>query len=262
MLQKLILQAVDFKKMNCAFIIKSLGTGEAATYNPDQKIPSASLIKLPIMAETIRQVKEGKLRLQERLGVKAEDKVAFSILTMLETGNQYSLQDLLTLMIVQSDNTAANILIHKVGMDNINDFCIDYKMRNTVLERKMMDTQARKAGRENFTSAADMAGFMERLYLGEIIDRASSTYMLEIMKKQLENSMMRLYIPDETLIAHKTGELDGISHEAGIVYLEKNDYIFVVSIWNALSNNEARQTIGKISKIVYDYFSCDKTLKS
>ncbi len=262
MLQKLILQAVDFKKMNCAFIIKNLGTGETAAYNPDQKIPSASLIKLPIMAETIRQVKEGKLRLQERLGVKAEDKVAFSILTMLETDNQYSLQDLLTLMIVQSDNTATNILIHKVGMDTINDFCIDYKMRNTVLERKMMDTQARKTGRENFTSASDMAGFLERLYLGEIIDRASSTYMLEIMKKQLENSMMRLYIPDETVIAHKTGELDGISHEAGIVYLEKNDYIFVVSIWNAFSNNEARQTIGKISKIVYDYFSCDKTLKS
>ncbi len=257
MLQKLILQTVDFKKMNCAFIIKNLQTDKTHFYNPEEKVPSASLIKLPIMAETIRQVKEGKLQLQERISVRAEDKVAFSILTMLETDNHYSLQDLLTLMIVQSDNTAANILIKMAGMDKINDFCIDYKMRNTVLERKMMDVHARKGGRENFTSASDMASFLERLYLGEIVDKASSTYMIEIMTKQLENSMMRLYIPDETVIAHKTGELDGIAHEAGIVYHDKGDYIFVVLIWNALTNNEARQTIGKISKIVYDYFSAD-----
>jgi beta-lactamase class A len=255
MLQKLILQAVDFRKMNCAFIIKNLHTDETVFYHPEEKIPSASLIKLPIMAEVIRQVKTEKFRLQDRISVRAEEKVAFSILTMLETGNDYSLQDLLTLMIVQSDNTAANILINMAGMDKINDFCIDYRMHHTILERKMMDSYARKAGRENFTSAADMAGFLEQLYLGEIVDQASSTYMLEIMKKQLENSMMRLYIPDETVIAHKTGELDGIAHEAGIVYHNKGDYIFVVLIWNALTNNDARQTIGKISKIVYDYFS-------
>jgi beta-lactamase class A len=255
MLQKLILQAVDFKKIHCAFVIRSLETGETAVYNPEVKTPSASLIKLPIMAEMIRQVKNGQFHLQDRVTVKAEDKVPFSILTMLETDNDYSLQDLLTLMIVQSDNTAANILIKMAGMDNVNDFCINHKMRNTVLERKMMDVNARKAGRENFTSASDMADFLERLYMGEIIDKASSTYMLEIMKQQLENSMMRIYIPDEIVIAHKTGELDGIAHEAGIVYCGKGDYIFVVLTWNARSNNEARQTIGKISKLAYEYFS-------
>lgn len=255
MLQKLILQAVDFKKMNCAFIITNLRNGESASYNQEERVPSASLIKLPVMAETVRQVKEGRLHLQDRVTVKAEDKVPFSILTMLETENNYSLQDLLTLMIVQSDNTAANILIQRVGMAKINDFCIDLKMRNTLLERQMMDLNARRAGRENRTTASDMARFLERLYQGELIDKASSTYMIEIMKKQLENSMMRLYIPDETVIAHKSGELDGIAHEAGIVYHEKGDFLFVVLVWNAVTNNEARQTIGQISKIAYDYFS-------
>jgi beta-lactamase class A len=254
MLQKLILQSIDFQKMNCAFMIRNLKTGEYASYNQEERTPSASLIKLLIMAEIIHQEKEGKLDLRQRISVKTEDKVAFSVLTMLETGNSYSLNDILTLMIVQSDNTAANILIDMAGMAEINKFCIDLNLKETMLQRKMMDLNARKAGRENFTTASDMALFLGRLYRGQFLDTASSTYMIDIMKNQLDNTMMRLYIPDETVIAHKTGELDSIAHEAGIVYHEKGDYLFVVLIWDALTNNDARQAIGQISKIVYDYF--------
>jgi beta-lactamase class A len=206
------------------------------------------------MAEIIHQVRDGKLDLQRRIVVKAEDKVPYSILTLLETGNNYSLQDLITLMIIQSDNTAANILIDMAGMDHVNRLCGDLDLPDTFLQRKMMDWKAREAGRENYTTASDMAWFLELLYLGEIFDQASSTYMIEILKKQMENSMMRLYIPDDTIIAHKSGELDGIAHEAGIVYHEKGDYLFVVLTWNALTNNDARQTIGQISRNVYNYF--------
>jgi beta-lactamase class A len=255
MLQKLILQATDLAELDCALVVKNLLTGECASYNPRKRMPSASLIKLPIMAEIIRQVKTGKLRLQQRVAVKAEDKVAYSILTLLETDNNYSLQDLLTLMIIQSDNTATNILIDMAGMAEINRLCNDMALPDTILQRKMMDWNARQAGRENYTSALDMATFLDSLYRGEILDKASCMYMIEIMKKQLDNSMMRLYIPDETVIAHKTGELDGLAHEAGIVYHEKGDYLFVVLTWNAFTNNEARQAIGKISETAYNYFT-------
>lgn len=255
MLQKLIRQAIDFQKLDCALAVENLRTGERASFNQELKVPSASLIKLLIMAEIIRQVKAERLDLRRRLTVKAEAKVDYSILTLLETGNNYSLQDLLTLMIVQSDNTAANILIDMVGMDHINRTCGDLNLSDTILKRKMMDRNAREAGRENYTSASDMARFLSLLYRGELFDKASSAYMIEIMKKQLESSMIRLYIPDETVIAHKSGELEGIAHEAGIVFHEKGDYVFVVLTWNAVNNNEARQTIGQISKLVYDYFT-------
>jgi beta-lactamase class A len=75
------------------------------------------------------------------------------------------------------------------------------------------------------------------------------------MKKQLDRSMMRLHIPDDTVIAHKNGELDRLSHEAGIVYHETGDYILVVFIWDAVNNNLARQSIGQIAKVVDDYFT-------
>ena len=101
----------------------------------------------------------------------------------------------------------------------------------------MMDTSARDAGKENLTTAQDMARLMELLYRGELLDQEISAYIIDMMKKQLDTSMMRLYIPDQTVIAHKTGELDCLSHEAGIVYHEKGDYIFVVLIWDAITNN-------------------------
>jgi beta-lactamase class A len=254
MLQELIMQAIDFQKLNCAFVVENLKTGEHAFFNQTQKVPSASLIKLPVMAEVIRQVKLGGLDLHQRITVKAEDKVDFSILTMLETGNTYSLQDILTLMIVQSDNTAANILIDLAGMDHINQTCNAMGLSATILQRKMMDQKAREAGRENYTSASDMARFLKLLYQGEVADKALSMLMMEIMKQQLDSSMLRLYIPDETVIAHKTGDLEGIAHDAAVIFHKKSDYILTVLTWNAVSNNEARQTIGQISKVVYDYF--------
>jgi beta-lactamase class A len=253
MLQQFILQVIDFQKLNCAFVVKNLQTGECASYNSEARVPSASLIKLAVMAESVRQVKEGKLNLKQRLVVREEDKADFSILTLLATGNSYTLRDLLTLTIVQSDNTAANMLIDLTGMTEINKFCNDLGLKDTVLRRKMMDDEARKAGRENYTTAADMARFLELLYQGKLLDPESCNLMIEIMKKQLDNTMIRLYIPDDTVAAHKTGELEGVSHEAGIVYHDKADFIFVMLVWDALSGNDARQTIGRAAETVYNY---------
>jgi beta-lactamase class A len=255
MLKERVLQAMDLTKFKCAFMIKNLKTGECGSYNENAMVAAASLIKIPIMAEIFRQVKAGKLSLRQRIEVEDADKVPYSILTMLETGNDYSIHDLLTLMIVQSDNTAANLLIDIAGFDAVNDLMGSFNLKNTILRRKMMDLEAGKAGRENVTSAQDMARLLELLYRGEVIDEATSAYMIEIMKKQLDRSMMRLHIPDDTVIAHKNGELDRLSHEAGIVYHETGDYILAVFIWDAVNNNLARQSIGQIAKVVDDYFT-------
>ncbi len=254
MLEKLVFQVIDFTKLKCAFMIKNLKTEKYVSYNENAVVPAASLIKIPIMAEILRRVKAGQLSLKQRILVKEADKVPFSILSMLETGNTYSISDLLTLMIVQSDNTAANILIDIAGISAINELINHLNLESTILQRKMMDLTAGKTGRENLTNGRDMVRLLELLYRGEVVDETTSAYMIEIMKKQLDHRMMRLYIPDETVIAHKTGELDRLNHEAGIVYHEYGDYIFVVLIWDAVSNNLARQSIGQISKTVYDYF--------
>ncbi|OAA92880.1 serine hydrolase [Clostridium coskatii] len=254
MLYEKILAAIDLKKLNCAFVIENLKTGEKIAYNENVVVPSASLIKIPIMMEILNQVKEGKLSLKQRITVEDNVKVPFSILNLLESGNSYTLKDVITLMIIQSDNTAANILMDLAGMDNVNNYVKNLGIKNTVLQRKMMDSEARKEGRENKTTAAEMAKFFEIIYKGEKAKGSYSVIMKNILTSQLDNSVMRLNIPDDTLIAHKTGDLDGISHDAGIVYLPNVDYIFCGLTWDAVTNNFARETIGKISKIAYDYF--------
>jgi len=257
MLKEHILESIDFKQMNCAFVVKNLKTGEYAAYNESEVVPSASLIKVYIMAEILRQVNEGKLSLKQRVVVDEKVKVPFSILTILETNNSYTLLDIITLMIVQSDNTATNILIDMAGEDNVNALIHSLSLKGTSLQRKMMDFNARKEGRENLTTASDMSQMMESLYLGKVLDKESSSNMIDILKKQLDTTMMMLNIPDETVVAHKTGELDYIDHEAGIVYLDNNDYVFCVLVWDAITNNYARQSIGQISKVVYDYFNME-----
>jgi beta-lactamase class A len=258
MLCEEILKTIDFKKLNCAFFIKNLKTGEEFAYNENEVVPSASLIKIPIMMEVLRQVNDEKLSLSQRIVVKDDVKVPYSILNLLESGNSYTLKDVLTLMIIQSDNTAANILMDIVGMDNVNRYITSLGLKNTVLQRKMIDAEARKAGRENKTTALEMAKLLEIIYRGAEADNPSSLLMKKILLNQLDNSMMRLYTPDDIAIAHKTGDLDGISHDAGIVYLKNTDYIFCNLTWDAVTNNIARESIGKTSKIAYDYFEGQK----
>lgn len=257
MLKDLILDAIDFESMNCAFVIKNLTTGEFLSFGENEVVSSASLIKIPIMGEVLRQVNDGSLSLEQRIVVNESDKVPFSIITELSTGNSYSLIDLITLMIIQSDNTATNILIDLAGMNNISKFIENNGLSSTVLMRRMMDFNARFEGRDNYTTAMDMAKILEKIYNNELVNNEYSILMMDILKKQLDNSMIRLFIPEETVIAHKTGGLDGIEHDAGIVFNDKCDYIFSALTWNSDSTYTSRATIGEMSRIVYDYYIKD-----
>lgn len=246
---------IDDSKIKYSLSIKNMKTGFQYDHNEKQIVSSASIIKLLIMAEAMDQIKKGYLSLYQRFTVNNEDKVEYSILTLLETGNSYTLKDIITLMIVQSDNTATNILIDIVGMKSINSFIKQIGLENTILQRKMMDLKAKEEGRDNLTTSKDMAVFLELLYKGEIIDKEYSQLMIDIMKKQLYRDMVYFEIPDEIIVAHKTGELTNIEHEVGIFFTQKSDYIFSMLTYDAVSNNYARKTVGNVAKIVYDYFN-------
>lgn len=237
-----------------AYVIKNLNTGETFTNKENIVVPSASLIKMLVMIEVFRQIKEGKLTLSKRLSVKPEEKVAYSVLEFLDFENTYTLLDMVKLMIIYSDNTAANILIDLVGMENVNKCIEELGLKKTRLQRKMIDLKAREECRENYTTAAEMADIMERLYMGEIIDKKNSDLILNIMKGQGDESMMRVDLPDDIVIARKSGELESLNHDIAIVYGNKCNYIYVFFVWGTETNNNAREILQKTSKIVYDYF--------
>jgi len=157
-------------------------------------------------------------------------------------------------MIIISDNMATNILIDLLGINNINNTAEQLGLKQTVLQRKMMDFKAKASGKDNFTCANDMAHILELIYTGKAINNESSKIMLNILLRQQVNGSLNLYLPGEVKIAHKTGDLDNLEHDVGIVYLPTTNYIICVLTNNLKSNKEGREIIGLISKAVYDGF--------
>lgn len=247
---------INSTEANVGVAVKTLNNQDIISINEDRIFPSASLIKLYTLAEACRQMKGNKIKLSQEILLTDEVKVGGDgILKELNSGHKFTVEELLILMIIISDNTAANIIIDLIGMENINDFIRTMGFDSTVLQRKMMDFKAAKAGKQNFTSTKDVLKFFDYLYKGILIDRESSRFMIEILKRQQVTGRLDLYLPEEIIIAHKTGDLDYLEHDAGIVYLENNHYIICVLTDNNISNKDGREIIGKISKLVYQEFS-------
>lgn len=253
-----LLQGINSKY---SLIVKNYKTHETFSINSTEKIPSASIIKLFILGKAFQLVEKGELNLNEMITVKRDEKVSFSIVSVLESIQSYSVKDLLTLMIIQSDNTATNVIIDKLGMENINYFISEQGYKNTILARKMMDFESAKQGRENYTCAEDVALLFDKLYHGKFVNEEYDNMMIQILKLQLDNSMMRMDLPDDIEIAHKTGDISCLKHDTGIVYNEKiGDYIFAMLTYEAESDTYARGLVAKLSKSIYDYFVMESNI--
>ena len=253
MLKEQLIKAAENRGAECAFVIKDLKDGREYSYRQDEVVSSFSLIKIFIMAEAVRRIECGELSLETEIEVKASDVVDFSVLVFLKQ-RAYSLEELLRLMIVYSDNTATNVLIDYLGYDNINKQIRDLGFEKSLLQRKMMDFEAKKEGRDNLTTAGEMADYLGRLYRQELLGGESDKLILDIMKGQADEMDMRLHLPDEIPIARKSGEGDCLNHEIAIVFGENTDYIFCFLSWNGPDNNQTRQLMSDTSKIVYDFF--------
>lgn len=219
--------------------------------NP-RRLPSASLIKVFIMAEAFRQATSGQIDLSESAQVTADVRVGGAgPLEFADLGLAVKLIKLIELMIVESDNTATNILINILGKDSINKYAHSLGCFNTSLERSMMDFAAREAGVDNYTSPADMNVLLRRIYSKSCIDPASDYHMLKILLGQTDKCKFPLLLPQNIPIAHKTGELDGIEHDSGI-FLTDPPYILTIMTCDLPSEEQGRNTIAELSRMIYD----------
>lgn len=254
-LRKSIEEIIKTNKGNVGVVVKNLNSKDTIMINERLVFPSASTIKLVIMSQVLKEVKEKKHSLKEIIKLVNTVKTGGDgILKELNEGHEFTLEEIMTLMIILSDNTATNILISLVGMESINSMALELGLRNTKLQRKMMDSAAARSGRENLTCAEDMARILELIYEGKNVDSEYSGIMLEILKKQQVRGRLDLYLPDDTLIAHKTGDLDKLEHDVGIVFLPGCTYIICVLTNETETNKDGREIIGKISKAVYEAY--------
>jgi len=249
-----------------AVSVKDFVSGRAYSVNGNQAFNAASVIKLPILIELYRQADAGRLRLEDRLELPEAEKVPGSgVLKELGAGLALSLRDLAVLMVVLSDNTATNLLIDRLGMDAVNLTAQALGLSATVLQRKMMDFAARAAGRDNFTSAADTARLLTFLVLpslgpglnspdagaNRLISAAACRSLMDILEKQQFNHKLPALLPG-VRCAHKTGELPGLEHDAGVIYLpDGRPLVVAVFTWELRSNAEGVRTIAEVAGAAY-----------
>ena len=229
-----------------------LNKNNVFSINGDKKVLSASTIKLLILAELMRKISENKFSLSDTIMIADSMKTGGDgVLKELNTGHHFTLKELATLMIIVSDNQATNILIDFLGMENINQLGKELDLKETFLGRKMMDAEARKKGYDNYTCADDISLLLKLIYQEKLINKEASQLMLDILLRQQQGERLQRYLPSDIKIAHKCGDLDNLENDGGIIWLGDRAYILVV-LTNGMPNLQCKQTIGKISKFVYD----------
>ncbi|OZU89225.1 hypothetical protein CIL03_05765 [Virgibacillus indicus] len=224
-----------------------------------KKRKAASLAKIPILIEAIRLAEENKLSLEKLIFIEKAAMVGGSgVINYLTDSNIHSYQNLLELMIIVSDNTASNLLLDTVGMDNINKLAQILNCRETNMERKFMDQQAQQEGHENYTSAQDMITFLKLISENnDFLSGESRKQMLRILlNQQFKNKLAKnLKDKDQIKIYHKSGELHGVEHEAAI-YNYKNKKMEVAILSEGWTRNGIGQEyIAEIGKLLINYFS-------
>jgi beta-lactamase class A len=225
--------------------------GEAIDIKGNNVYSSASLIKIPILLEGFRQVEAGKLQLDRVYEVKDEEKVGGAgVIQAFHGQNSYSLLNLMTLMIIVSDNTATNRLIDIIGMDSINSCISSLDLKHTVINRKMMDFISLQQGKDNLTTAADIVACLRKIEDASFLTPDSREKILGILHhQQLLDKLPALIDHKEIWIANKTGELPGVEHDCAILKY-KGKTLYVAVLVDQLRDKKAgRAVISEIGKM-------------
>lgn len=226
-------------------IIVKVDGEEIFSKNENKIFQSASLIKLFILEALLEKISLGELSYSDKKIVDSTDKVpGFGVLKILDDNLNITIKDLATLMITLSDNTATNMLIDILGTDYIQNFIERRDYHETQLQRKMYDSDARERGLDNFTSVRDTLKVLENLYCDETA--------LFILKNQLCNSKIPLYFFRKVEIAHKTGDLTDIEHDAGRIFF-KNSFVDLIILTEG-ENKEGVLLNNRLGEYIYENF--------
>jgi beta-lactamase class A len=229
------------------YSIVDLTTGERIGHLEREVFPTASAIKLAIVYELFKQVEEGKIGLEDTLTLDRRQAVGGTGV-LFEMGTPtLSIGDYAVLMVTLSDNTATNVLIDRLGMDRIAARMQGLGLTATKLRRHMMDTAAARRGDENVSSPDELVRLL----------RAMNDAMpgaIALLKKPKENRL-RKGLPEGIESADKSGELDGVRVDAGIVFAKNRPYALCVMTTFLKDDSQGERAIEEMSRTAYDYFS-------
>jgi beta-lactamase class A len=241
--------------------IEDLSTGQKFLLRADSVFPQASSIKIAVLAELYHQAQlsahgaPGKAKLSDLYTMQTSDLVPDSdIMGGLSTGvTRLTNRDLAIMMVVVSDNSATNVLIDRLGMDNVNALLDGLGLHHTRLRRKMMDIKAAAEGRENISTPEEMLTLLEKLYQGKVLDQEMTADFFKVLSTH-KSSFIPRDLPDGLQIANKPGELEAVRNDSAIVFLHNRPYILCVMTTYLTRERDGEDAIAKISAATYSMF--------
>lgn len=235
--------------------------------NADEEFHAASTMKVPVMIELYKQQEAGNLDLNDSVFLKNEFKsiVDSSLYSMdigddsddiiySKIGTTVALKDLMYSMITVSSNLATNVLIELVGAKNVTATMRDLGASKIEVLRGVEDQKAYDLGLSNSTTAKDLMVIMAAIAQNKAGTKEDCDKMLQIMKDQQFNEIIPFYLPEDVSVAHKTGSITGVHHDAGLVYLpDGRSYVLVLLSKNLENFDKGTEQLAAVSKTVYEY---------
>jgi beta-lactamase class A len=270
-------------------------SGEEIDIDGDRVYPLASVLKVPVLVEAFRQISEGRFALDDRFALTvAEKNLPSGVLTFFDDGLRPTLRDLLTLMIIISDNTATDMVMHRLGVESINHTMHELGLTEIhvpITIRQIFDDMLFSADptqdlleldkqQRNLTGLAFSLGpdnnvgtppaltrLFTMIYKGELLERATCDAMLAILRKQQLNDRLPRFLPPGTPCPHKTGTLGPIRNDSGIIYVNDSSHVAVTVFSRSVADipeddliakrehtTAVAAAFGRIGRLLYDYF--------
>lgn len=266
-IKKQIIEELSRQPGTFAVAFKDLITGEELFVNEHELFHAASTMKTPVMVEVFKQAAEGKFSLKDSILIKNEftsifDGSTFSIsptvdsdtLLYKEIGKKRTVYSLMYDMIIVSSNLATNLIIELVDADNVSGTLRSIGAQDIKVLRGVEDTKAFEAGMNNQVTAYDLMLLFEKIDKEELVNAESSMAMMDILLNQQFNDIIPAKLPKEVKVAHKTGEITGVRHDSGIVYLPDGKKYVLILLSKELKDEYAGvKSMANLSELIYHH---------
>jgi beta-lactamase class A len=235
--------------------VRDLNSGRQFGLRDEELFPTASSIKMCILAHLLERAERGELDLDAKFSVGSAQHVPGSgVLTYLDDEVLLSKRDVASLMIIVSDNTATNLCIDWATYEGVAEMLDRLGIKRTRLVRKMQDFAAVNRGDENLSTPADFVEFLSILHRAEKLSETVCAETLRILRKP-KHGFLAPAMPDTVPLANKPGGMDRVRNDAGIVFLERRPYaVCIMSKFSTTTLVEQEKAVTEVAGVVYKYF--------
>lgn len=237
-----------------SFFFEDLKSGYVYGYNENVSMTAAGCMKLPIAVSLIKAVEDKKVDFMDKIKIQSSDKVYGTGIIHEFNEREYTVFELMVIMLIQSDNTAANKIIDILGMEQINEDIVAMGLENTKLNRKTNDERTTITNIENITTARDLSKIWKHLSDGTFLSADNGQMLIDILRRQQIKNKLALYIPDDLKveISSKTGDKKGIENDTAYLEIPKGKFVFTVLSQDIPNSVYGTVTLAKCGKMMWD----------